>query len=232
MVEANESQPDEPVTPPEGETAPEKPVEAASDSSPEETPEDAAPDDAAPSEETDGNEAEKAEATEDPYPDLALGDDTLLDEDVLGQVKAWAKENGLDGKQAQALLELNESARAEAAEYSLKQTDGWKDEIKKDLGTDLDAATKLADSVVLKFARDPVEFQSKIADSGLGFYPPFFHMLHAIGKAMSEGTKNIGEPVTPKKGALTPDEQEDKLWGLFGDGTERPSKRIAQAQTA
>lgn len=122
---------------------------------------------------------------------LALPKDALIPATHVDEIKAFAKENGISAKAAQAILDGRNSAvaadrQAEAAAFT-KMVSTWENEIKadKEMGGDsYDANTQLMDKVLQSFASE--KLLKDLESSGLIHQPELRRMLLRIGKASSE----------------------------------------------
>jgi len=133
--------------------------------------------------------AEKAKPPE-KY-DLKVPKDSKLDDDAVGRIAAFAKEQGLSNDAAQSLLEREHDAVSrynESLEASLdEKADEWMEEAKKDKeigGDDFKKNAELSKRVLDRYA--PESFRKILDESGYGNHPDLVRTFVRIGKAMSE----------------------------------------------
>lgn len=133
--------------------------------------------------------------------ELDLPKDFTANPDLLGKLKAHAKEWGLKKEQAQAILELGVAAQKgleqELREHHEQQVKEWRDASKKDKeigGARFDENKAVAHKAMKAFATPDL---LKLLDtSGLGNHPELLRLFHRIGTRISEdssaGTKGTG----------------------------------------
>lgn len=142
-------------------------------------------------------EAAEAKANEVPetYEAYKLPEGVQVDEALLGEFNAVAKELGLTQAEAQKLVDLQaktaaagETGREEFLAQALKtQSDAWVNEIKSDPelgGAKFDATVSTAVKAISTFFGD--DFRQLLNDSGIGNNPALIRGMHKIGLAISE----------------------------------------------
>lgn len=157
-------------------------------------------------------EAAKAAAAADIA--LALPKDALIPVAMVEEVKAFAKEHGITGKAAQAILDGRNAAvaadrQAEGAAFT-KLVQAWEGEIKADaeLGGDhYDANMALIDKTLQSFASE--KLLKDLESSGLIHQPEFRRLLLRVGKSGSEdglsaarSSSNVGAQQQSEEAAL------------------------------
>jgi len=156
-------------------------------------------------EEESGN-TEDDESKEEVEYDLALSEESLLEEKAVEGIKTFAKENGLSNEVAQNILTKQEEAvskwseaQNEAYEIQLGQ---WRDEVINDKvigGDNLTATSENAKRATERFGSE--EFANILRETGYGDHPEVVKFLSAIGGAMGEdsfirgGTTNTEKPI-------------------------------------
>lgn len=122
--------------------------------------------------------------------DLQLPEGTALDEDALGMVQEFAGAHELNGKQAQAVIDL-------LHQHTEKHVQAWADSVQKmretveadpDLGGDKLPETKRLASAALN-AFFSKEFSAELARSGYGNHPELIRGLAKVGARVAERTK-------------------------------------------
>ena len=133
--------------------------------------------------EADAKAAEKFE--------LKLPKGSLLDASAIEKTVAFAKEQGLSPKHAQALLDRESnllSAHADGQQKAFKElSSAWMEQSKTDKefgGEEFPKNAELAKRVVSRFGSD--ELKKGLDATGFGNHPDLVRMLVRIGKAMSE----------------------------------------------
>lgn len=136
----------------------------------------------------------KANAVPETYEAFTMPEGGEVDEALLGEFSAVAKELGLTQAQAQKLVDLQAksaiaetSARTDQLTQALEaQKTRWVDEIKNDPelgGAKFDATITTAVKAMSFFGDD---FRVLLNESGIGNNPGLIRGLHKIGLAMSE----------------------------------------------
>lgn len=148
--------------------------------------------------------------------ELKLPKDSLLKPEHAETLKAWAKEQGLTQKQAQAQLERDSAAalakvESDKAELAAK-VEGWKKDVleDKDLGgANLLRTTKRTKEALTR--HDPTgELSQLLEASGLGQLKPVVRFLESIGAAY-ESDKLVSPPPVPNTAA--PKKDADVFYG-------------------
>jgi hypothetical protein len=125
--------------------------------------------------------------------DLKLPDGSTLDAKAIEDVKAYAKANGLDNKQAQAQLERENANYAAYVEGQRKQLaeemEGWKKTFETDKeigGAKAKESAENAKRLLSKVMADRPEFIKELDATGLGNHPDFVRLLVRLSKGTSE----------------------------------------------
>ena len=158
----------------------------------------------------------KPESEKKPEPEkfeLKLPQGSLLDAGAIERTVAFAKEQGLPSKVAQALLDRESkllAVHAEGQQKTYKElTTKWVEDIKADKeigGEDFGKHAELAKRVVDRFGSD--DLRKGLNDTGFGNHPELVRMLVKIGKSMSED-----QLVLPGKTAATGKDMADVFYG-------------------
>lgn len=122
---------------------------------------------------------------------LELKEGSLIGEDDLKALEAFAKEKGLDEDSAKALLEGRDSAvrkfvEGQESKY-VAEVNGWAESVKNDPiygGENLKQTTEKARKVLDKFGTP--ELNEALVKSGYGNHPEVVKLLAKIGGVMSE----------------------------------------------
>lgn len=157
--------------------------------------------------EPDGDKTgEQSEGAPDNYADFAMPEGLTLDDEVGGELKAFAKEHGLTQAQAQAIVDMgaklvqktmgaNDQALADVRQ-------AWADETRSDPeigGARLEASLANARKAMAKFASPA--FIDLLNGSGLGNHPEFVRTFDRVGAAISEDTIVTGNSGGPAPAA-------------------------------
>lgn len=131
--------------------------------------------------------------------DFKLPEGFQADEAILGKFRGLAKDMGLDGAKAQALIDLYAEAGTALSQKMdaahTQQVQAWGEAISKDkdLGGDNLASTrKLADAALSRFATP--ELRTLLNETGLGNHPDLVRVFRDIGRALSDDTVTRGSP--------------------------------------
>lgn len=137
-----------------------------------------------------GSDGEKTKSVPEAY-DLKLPKGSLLSEEAKKGIEDRAKELGLDNKQAQALLNDNDSALRsyhesliETREKEIKQ---WEENIANDKEIGLEKFKEnqaLAARAIERFATP--ELKKLLDETGYGSHPEVFRFALAIGRATAD----------------------------------------------
>lgn len=138
--------------------------------------------------------ADSTKAEEKPTEDLkevTLPKDSMMSKADLEVVMAYAKENGLTNKQAQALVEkqneqLNGFLKSQVDAYQAK-VDGYEDAIKSDKeigGVNYNKSVTLAKRVLEKFGTP--DLKAEFDMSGFGSHPEVVRLLSRIGNSIGD----------------------------------------------
>lgn len=118
---------------------------------------------------------------------LELSDDSPLEDSVLEDIKAIAKEKGLTQEQATALLAREDKAARAKIESTKGLIDSWKQAVTADKeigGDNLPVAVENAKRVLEKYGSP--DLKKGLDETGLGNHPELVRMLSRIGKAMAD----------------------------------------------
>lgn len=138
-----------------------------------------------------------------------------VDDEVMGDFQAVAKELNLPQGSAQKIIDLQtkvEQKRTERLEAALtEQRERWAKEVRDDPeigGEKYDETVKVAVKTMQAFATP--ELRSLLIESGIGNHPAMVKFCHAIGKSLSEdsmvmpGTQSGGKEKTRAADVLFP----------------------------
>lgn len=119
--------------------------------------------------------------------------DSLLNDDQLEEIEAYAKQQGFSNDQAQALLEREEkllSGYKKTIENDFeKQVEQWLDDVKNDKeigGDNFDKNIKTAEQMLKQYSTK--EFRKALSESGFGNHPELVRTFVRISEAMTEDT--------------------------------------------
>ena len=139
----------------------------------------------------DESSTEKPESKAEDLKEVVLPKDSLLGKNDLDAVLAYAKENGLTNKQAQALIE-KQSEQLEAfmqnqVEAFKAKVEGFENAIKSDKeigGANFEKSVTLASRVLQKFGTN--ELKQELDLSGYGSHPEVVRLLARIGSSIGD----------------------------------------------
>lgn len=137
---------------------------------------------------TDGTPSEVAPADV----ELKFPDGFKTDAEFLDGFKAWAKESGLKGEQAQKAADLHvkvlqKQAEAQRAGWE-KQHKEWKDAQKADKeygGAEYAKNVEVAYAAIAKFGKGDTEL-TELLKGPLGDHPALVRLMYRVGKAFAE----------------------------------------------
>jgi predicted XRE-type DNA-binding protein len=145
-----------------------------------------------------------AEPKDEPV-ELKLPEGSILEASAIDDVKAFAKEHGLSGKQAQALLEKQNAAVSQFQSKEVEKFEqtkaSWIDASKADKeigGENFSKAAEFAKRAYDQFATP--EFKTLLQKTGAENHPEFVRVFYRIGKLTSDsefrggGGKPSNEP--------------------------------------
>lgn len=117
-------------------------------------------------------------------------DGVSLDESMVAEFTALAKDAKLPADKAQAVVDMGVKLMAKQAEAHAAMVDGWVAEIKADkvLGGDKLPETLATAGKVYSLlpAEESAKFKEYLNTTGLGNHPSMIRLLHAVGKSLSE----------------------------------------------
>jgi hypothetical protein len=132
----------------------------------------------------------KTEGVPEKY-DLKIPEGSLLEASAVEKIAAYAKEQGLSQKQAEALLERENQAVADFAQGQTKQLEQKREEWLKTAqvdpefgGTEFPKNVEIAKRVINRFGSD--SFKAALNESGLGNHPELVRFCWRLGKAMTD----------------------------------------------
>jgi len=173
------------------------------------------------SDEGDSSKSDEDKAGEDQPKtiELKMPENARIDETALETVKELAEKQGMNGEQAQATLELADTAIKNFEQHNQSQ---WNERFDNDVkrikddkefgGDHLDESQQHALSVIKRFAPDPEQFLQELKDSRMSDHYSNFVMLARIGKLMAEDGFHVGT----QKGAERDNSDAAKADRLFG----------------
>lgn len=135
---------------------------------------------------------------------LSLPKDSPMDDSVIDEISAYAKEKGLSNEDAQELLDRENDAITQYVADEQEDLKGlhkeWAEEVKADpeLGGDkFEETAELARRVVERFGDD--DLKEVLNATGFGNYPAVVRLFAKIGKSMSNDKFEV--PGAPGGGA-------------------------------
>ena len=144
--------------------------------------------------------------------ELKVGKESLLSNDQLKEIEAYARQQGFSNDQAQALLNREEkllSAYKESLHSEFEATaKKWTEDLKSDKeigGDNFSKSVEIAKRVVDRFATE--SFKKSLNETGFGNHPELVRTFVKIGHAMSEDT------FEPSKGGTKEKSIEDVFYG-------------------
>lgn len=140
----------------------------------------------------DGSKSEDA-ATEnqsnDADYDFTLPEGFTANEELAGELKVLAKENGLSKEVAQKFADLGVKMQQQQAEAWQTQVDQWAEQVKTDKelgGEKFDENISLAKQALDKFGGQ--ELKDLLQSTGFGNHPAIVKAFYNIGKSVSDDT--------------------------------------------
>jgi hypothetical protein len=140
----------------------------------------------------DGSKSEDA-ATEnqsnDADYDFTLPEGFTANEELAGELKVLAKENGLSKEAAQKLADLGVKMQQQQADAWQAQVDQWAEQVKTDKelgGEKFDENISLAKQALDKFGGQ--ELKDLLQSTGFGTHPAIVKAFYNIGKSVSNDT--------------------------------------------
>jgi hypothetical protein len=138
---------------------------------------------------TEGNPAStETQSTEDDY-EFTLPDGFTANEELTGELKALAKENGLSKEVAQKFADLGVKMQQQQAEAWQTQVNQWAEQVKadKDLGGEkFEENVALAKKALDKFGGPALK--ELLEETGFGNHPLIVKAFYNIGKSVSNDT--------------------------------------------
>ena len=135
---------------------------------------------------------------------LELKEESLLDNSMLQEVEALAKENNLSKDQANKLLELQEKALSKLVDEQNsqweKEREEWRETVMnhKELGGDnLPVVAETSRRLIEKYASE--DFINILRETGYGDHPEFVSFVYKVGKAMSNDSLIMPKTQQPRK---------------------------------
>lgn len=154
--------------------------------------------------EEDKSEESKKEDSADGELVLELGENSLLGETSLEEMKQFAKEHKLTNDQAKEVLKLHEQVLSDYVESQeakfVKQLGEWRQEVLDDPdygGDNLESTKQKARKLVKAFASD--ELTNLLRDSGYGDNPHVVRFLADVGASLTEESLATGKPAIQPK---------------------------------
>lgn len=123
-----------------------------------------------------------------------------LNQPMLEQFTALAKEMKLPAEQAQKVVDLAVKAEQARMEEHSKLVKGWADEVKGDKEIGGDKLTENLATAKKALDLGPPELKALLNDSGLGNHPAVVKWAIAVGKALSEDKFVPAGQAAPAKG--------------------------------
>lgn len=153
-------------------------------------------------------------AEKDDFKDLTLPKDALLGEEDLTAIKSLAKEQGLNSKQAQALIEKQNSQLSSYVnkwmEAHQAKVSGYESAVKSDKeigGDNFNRSISLSKRVLERFGNESLK--GEFDQTGFGSHPEVVRFLSRIGAAM--GDDSIISPQA--KSSPAPKSLAEKIYG-------------------
>lgn len=144
--------------------------------------------------------------------ELKVGKESLLSNDQVQEIEAYARQQGFSNDQAQALLNREEkllSAYKESLHTEFEATaNKWTEDLKSDKeigGDNFSKSVKIAERVIDRFATE--SFKKSLNETGFGNHPELVRTFVKIGQAMAEDT------FEPSKGGTKQKSIEDVFYG-------------------
>lgn len=131
------------------------------------------------------DEAEQGAPEE--YEEFNFPETILPDEELVGEFKTFAKENGFTQEKAQELVNLHNKAALKEQERWTKQVKEWEQESRNDpeFGrSNFNENIGVAKEALKFFGND--ELVRIVDHTGIGNHPEFIRFLHKIGARMKE----------------------------------------------
>lgn len=126
------------------------------------------------------------------YQPFTLPEGVQVDEEMLGEFKAVAKDLKLSQEQAQRLADLQAKSVAKQQESLRSVQAQWAEQSKSDKefgGDNLKENLGVAEQALNKFA--PPELRQLLKDTGLANHPDMIRTFVRVGKAISEDSKVV-----------------------------------------
>lgn len=136
-----------------------------------------------------GKEAATENQSNDADYDFTLPEGFTANEELAGELKALAKENGLSKDAAQKFADLGVKMQQQQAEAWQTQVDQWAEQVKADKeigGEKFDENVALAKQALDKFGGQ--ELKDLLKDTGFGNHPAIVKAFYNIGKSVSNDT--------------------------------------------
>ena len=126
--------------------------------------------------------------------DFTLPEGMVLDQDLTGELKVFAKEHGLTQEGAQKVADLGVKMLQKQQDAFAEVRKGWADTSRADKefgGEKFDENLAAANTALGHFATP--EFVKFLNESGLGVHPEMIRAWHRVSKAVSEDKLVLGE---------------------------------------
>jgi hypothetical protein len=119
--------------------------------------------------------------------DFTLPEGMAMDTELAGELKAYAKENGLTQEKAQQVADLGVKMLQKQQDAFVQLQAEWATQAKadKELGGEAFAANLAVSNTGMKQFATP-EFIAFLQQTGLGNHPEMIRAFHRVGKAISE----------------------------------------------
>jgi len=140
----------------------------------------------------DGSKSEESTAENQPNDvdyDFTLPEGFTANEELAGDLKALAKENGLSKEVTQKFADLGVKMQQQQAEAWQTQVDQWAEQVKADKqigGEKFDENISLAKQALEKFGGQ--ELKDLLQSTGFGNHPAIVKAFYNIGKSVSNDT--------------------------------------------
>lgn len=131
---------------------------------------------------------DQPEGAPEEYADFALPEGFQVDDAVMGDYKALAKELNLPQAAAQRLVDLQARMETARAEAFAEQVSGWKTSSQNDKefgGKDFDANKAVANKALVEFGSP--DLVKLLQETQLGNHPEMVRAFYKIGKLLEEG---------------------------------------------
>ena len=135
---------------------------------------------------------------------FTLPDGFTADEELTGELKALAKENGFSQEVAQKVADLGVKMQQKQAEAWQTQVDQWAEQVKADKelgGEKFDQNIALAKQALEKFGGQ--ELKDLLQSTGFGNHPAIVRAFYNIGKSVSNDELVVSNGTSKEVGSTS-----------------------------